>query len=79
MSKPTNIMLPSKIANYTCKQQAKEIKRLHSIIKEVREWVYENQCKFTIDDEIVVSEVSFNINAKPCELLEILDKVGDEK
>jgi predicted transcriptional regulator len=34
-------MLPSKVANYTCKQQAKEIKRLHSIIKEINELIEE--------------------------------------
>ena len=47
-------MLPSKIANYTCKQQAKEIKRLHSIIKEVREYIktldYENEETYDIGE-----------------------------
>lgn len=52
-----------------------EIERLNNIIKEVREWAKKYSCQFTNDDgELVVSEISFNIQAKPCDLFKILDK-----
>ena len=55
----------------------KENKRLRSIIKEVREWAKKYSCQFTNDDgELVVSEISFNIQARPCDLFKILDKEG---
>ena len=55
----------------------KAIERLHSIIKEVREWAKKYSCQFTNDDgELVVSEISFNIQARPCDLFKILDKEG---
>lgn len=48
---------------------------LKSIIKEVREWAKKYSCQFTNDDgELVVSEISFNIQARPCDLFKILDK-----
>ena len=48
---------------------------LTTIIKEVREWAKKYSCQFTNDDgELVVSEVSFNIQARPCDLFRILDK-----
>ena len=46
-----------------------------NIIKEVREWAKKCSCQFTNDDgELVVSEISFNIQARPCDLFKILDK-----
>lgn len=46
-----------------------------NIIKEVREWAKKYSCQFTNDDgEFVVSEISFNIQARPCDLFKILDK-----
>lgn len=52
-----------------------ENKRLNNIIKEAREWVKKYSCQFTNDDgELVVSEISFNIQARPCDLFKILDK-----
>jgi chromosome segregation ATPase len=48
---------------------------LTTIIKEVREWAKKYSCQFTNDDgELVVSEISFNIQARPCDLFKILDK-----
>jgi hypothetical protein len=57
-------------------KEREETKRLNSIIKEVREWAKKYSCQFTNDDgELVVSEISFNIQARPCDLFKILDKV----
>jgi len=48
---------------------------LINIMKEVREWAKKYSCQFTNDDgELVVSEISFNIQARPCDLFKILDK-----
>lgn len=48
---------------------------LLEVIKEVREWAKKYSCQFTNDDgELVVSEISFNIQARPCDLFKILDK-----
>ena len=56
-------------------EKDKEIERLNNIIKEVREWAKKCSCQFTNDDgELVVSEISFNIQARPCDLFNILDK-----
>ena len=53
----------------------KRIYEYNNIIKEVREWAKKYSCQFTNDDgELVVSEISFNIQAKPCDLLRLLDK-----
>ena len=53
----------------------KECKQKENIIKEVREWAKKYSCQFTNDDgELVVSEISFNIQARPCDLFKILDK-----
>ena len=61
-------------------RQYKEIERLHSIIKEVREWAKKCSCQFTNDDgELVVSEISFNIQARPCDLFKILDKENNNE
>ena len=50
-------------------------KRLNNIINEVREWAKKCSCSFTNDDgELVVSEISFNLQARPCDLFKILDK-----
>ena len=50
-------------------------RKLENIIKEVREWAKKCSCQFTNDDgELVVSEISFNIQARPCDLFKILDK-----
>ena len=67
---------PSKKELYDLvEEQRKEIERLHSIIREVREWAKKCSCQFTNDDgELVVSEISFNIQARPCDLFKILDK-----
>lgn len=52
--------------------------RLSELDKEYRinkaiEWVENHKCRFTNDDgELVISEVSLVINARPNELLEIL-------
>lgn len=52
-----------------------KIERLNNIIEEVREWAKKCSCQFTNDDgELVVSEISFNIQARPCDLFKILDK-----
>ena len=67
------------------KEYDKEIEKLQNqlqqkenIIKEVREWAKKYSCQFTNDDgELVVSEISFNIQAKPCDLFRILDKVEE--
>lgn len=53
----------------------KELAKSNNIIKEVREWTKKCSCQFTNDDgELVVSEISFNIQARPCDLFKILDK-----
>lgn len=66
--------------NKTITKHIKEKEQLHSIIKEVREWAKKCSCQFTNDDEeLVVSEISFNIQARPCDLFKILDKVDKEK
>lgn len=50
------------------------------IIKEVREWAKKCSCQFTNDDgELVVSEISFNIQARPCDLFKILDKENNNE
>ena len=55
-----------------------QLQQKENIIKEVREWAKKYSCQFTNDDgELVVSEISFNIQARPCDLFKILDKVGD--
>ena len=57
-----------------------DYKKLENIIKEVREWAKKYSCQFTNDDgELVVSEISFNIQARPCDLLKILDKEKDNE
>ena len=54
------------------------IQQKENIIKEVREWAKKYSCQFTNDDgELVVSEISFNIQARPCDLFKILDKAGN--
>ena len=55
----------------------KEIERLNSIIKEVREYIKENTTSYYTDLEHTNEE--FELIGDPKELLEILDKVGDEK
>ena len=55
---------------YRIKRQEQEIERLHSIIKEVREYIEENKSGFYNN---LLSDVEFNVN----ELLEILDKVEE--
>ena len=56
----------------------KQLQQKENIIKEVREWAKKCSCQFTNDDgELVVSEISFNIQARPCDLFKILDKAGD--
>lgn len=56
-------------------EREQEIERLNNIIKEAREWAKKCSCQFTNDDgELVVSEISFNIQARPCDLFKILDK-----
>lgn len=53
---------------------------LLDVIKEVREWAKKCSCQFTNDDgELVVSEISFNIQARPCDLFKILDKVSNNE
>ena len=53
-----------------------KLQQKENIIKEVREWAKKCSCQFTNDDgELVVSEISFNIQARPCDLFKILDKV----
>ena len=55
-----------------------QLQQKENIIKEVREWAKKYSCQFTNDDgELVVSEISFNIQARPCDLFKILDKAGD--
>ena len=52
-----------------------QLQQKENIIKEVREWAKKYSCQFTNDDgELVVSEISFNIQARPCDLFKILDK-----
>ena len=52
-----------------------QLQQKENIIKEVRKWVKKYSCQFTNDDgELVVSEISFNIQARPCDLFKILDK-----
>ena len=52
-----------------------QLQQKENIIKEVREWAKKCSCQFTNDDgELVVSEISFNIQARPCDLFKILDK-----
>ena len=55
-----------------------QLQQKENIIKEVREWAKKYSCQFTNDDgELVVSEISFNIQARPCDLFKILDKAGN--
>ena len=64
--------------DYEYQMIAKELQQKENIIKEVREWAKKYSCQFTNDDgELVVSEISFNIQARPCDLFKILDKAGD--
>lgn len=52
---------------------------LQDIIKEVREWAKKCSCQFHNDnEELIVSEISFNIQARPCDLFKILDKENKE-
>ena len=66
----------------SCQEEIRKLKsqlqQKENIIKEVREWAKKYSCQFTNDDgELVVSEISFNIQARPCDLFKILDKAGD--
>ena len=67
--------------NNLLKEQIKlkqELQQKENIIKEVREWAKKYSCQFTNDDgELVVSEISFNIQARPCDLFKILEKAGN--
>ena len=57
----------------------KELQQKENIIKEVREWAKKCSCQFTNDDgELVVSEINFNFQARPCDLFKILDKENKE-
>ena len=57
------------------KQLESQLQQKENIIKEVGEWAKKCSCQFTNDDgELVVSEISFNIQARPCDLFKILDK-----
>lgn len=62
----------------TIEEKDKEIERLHSIIKEVREYIYLHSTnrKFFRDmgDKILNNEIIFKGNIR--ELLEIINKVG---
>ena len=56
-------------------QLKNQLQQKENIIKEVREWAKKYSCQFTNDDgELVVSEISFNIQARPCDLFKILDE-----
>ena len=56
-----------------------QLQQKENIIKEVREWAKKCSCQFTNDDgELVVSEISFNIQARPCDLFKILDEENNK-
>lgn len=57
----------------------KKLQQKENIIKEVREWAKKYSCQFTNDNgELVISEISFNIQARPCDLFRILDKENEQ-
>lgn len=65
---------PKEIIEYI-KYLQNQLQQKENIIKEVREWAKKYSCQFTNDDgELVVSEISFNIQARPCDLFKILEK-----
>ena len=67
-----------KVYEQEVKKLRNQLQQKENIIKEVREWAKKYSCQFTNDDgELVVSEISFNIQARPCDLFKILDKAGD--
>ena len=62
------------------KEKDKEIEKLHSIIKEVREYI-ENEYKATENYDYLIADYDKAISVKDVygDILEILDKVGDIK